>query len=299
MHNHRARTEKKIVFFFIPKWLPWNLIVWLNLEPSINLSIARKFDCMITQIAPFLTFRMHTKRTGWENIVKCAGTTSSFAFICLTISSTKFLSTNVAAKKKSHLRASSFMLPLFGDNTQGKTSYLGGLWKGGQATREQKKKPLTLQVFLIVHSNSQKSDGVRCGSWQMKCHPGGPITKLVARSASTKCFQGITPKCKLKLEPAAFSFSLNSSRAEVNPFVSNATGRRPKVCGTSVHGMAEEGLPMRGQGSPRCDTREIHKVRFVPSSFQNRSAKLNKNKSASTLHHDLHTWNKHLNQMTI
>ncbi len=46
-------------------------------------------------------------------------------------------------------------------------------------------------------------------------------------------------------------------------------------------------------------TREIHKVRFVPSSFQNSTAKLNKNKSASTLHHDLHIWTKHLNQMTI
>ncbi len=47
------------------------------------------------------------------------------------------------------------------------------------------------------------------------------------------------------------------------------------------------------------NTREIRKVRFIPSSLQNISAKLNKNKSTSTLHHNLHTWNKHLNQIII
>ncbi len=46
-------------------------------------------------------------------------------------------------------------------------------------------------------------------------------------------------------------------------------------------------------------TREVRKVWFMPSSFQNRSAKLNKNKSTSTLYYDLHTWNKYLDQMTI
>ncbi len=49
----------------------------------------------------------------------------------------------------------------------------------------------------------------------------------------------------------------------------------------------------------RKSTREIRKVQFIPSSFQNSSAKLNKNKSASTLYYDLHTWNKHLDQMII
>ena len=46
-------------------------------------------------------------------------------------------------------------------------------------------------------------------------------------------------------------------------------------------------------------TREMHKVWFVPSSFQNSSANLNKNTSASTLHHDLHTWSKYLTQREL
>ncbi len=45
-------------------------------------------------------------------------------------------------------------------------------------------------------------------------------------------------------------------------------------------------------------TREIRKVWFVPPSFQNGSAKLKRNQSASTSHHNLYTYIEHLDQMT-